>query len=143
MPQLLFLQNAGYQEDGVCPCIGEPGSRNITAAVEKPGQQLLTEKDLPARDQQMVRQTSLVTLWPTSSHTYLGDGGPKLLVLCGVRLLQHSIPPPTARVRPGHLQGNASLTSSCSQQGWGLASSVTQSFFQKPWGTDTRVAGSV
>lgn len=70
-------------------------------------------------------------------------GGEALLVLCGVRHLQHSTPPPTVRVRPGHIQGNAGLNSLCSQQGWGLANSATQRVFQKPWGTATQAAGSV
>lgn len=69
----------------------------------------------------------------------MGGGG--LLVLCGVRHLQHSTPPPTARVRPGHIQGNAGLNSLGSQQGWGLANSATQRVFQKPWGTATQAAG--
>lgn len=82
MPQLLFLQNVGCQEDGVHPCIGEPGSSNITATVKQPGQQLLTEKNPPAQDQQMVRQTqpsdTVANLIP-----HLPWGG-RLLVLCGV-----------------------------------------------------------
>lgn len=57
MPQLLFLQNAGCQEDVVYSCIAEPGSGNITATMKQPGQQLLTEKNRPTQDQQMVGQT--------------------------------------------------------------------------------------
>lgn len=83
----------------------------------------------------MVRQTrpgdTLANLIPHLPWSW----GPRLSVLCRVEHLQHSTSPPTARVRLGHTQANAAgLTSPCSQQGWGLASSATQSF-QKPWGT--------
>lgn len=55
MPQLLSLQNAGCREDAAHARIGEPGSSNITVTIKQLGQQLLTEKDTPAWDQQMGR----------------------------------------------------------------------------------------
>lgn len=130
MPQLLLLQNVGCRDDDVHPCIAEPRSSNITATMKRPGQQLLTEKDPPAWDQQRVRQTqpsgTVANLIPHLPWRRGGWGGQ----LWGQAPATLHTSPPTARVRSGHIQGNAGLTSSCSQQGWGLASSATQRVFR-------------
>lgn len=133
MPQLLFLQNVGCWNDGVHPCIVEPQSSNITATTKQPGQQPLTEKDPPAWDQQRVRQTqpsgTVANLiphlpWRWGAPGSVGSG------TCDTPYLR----PQLGCGRSVHIQGNAGLTSSCSQQGWGLARSATPRGFSKAMG---------
>lgn len=71
MLQLLLLQQAGRQERSIHPYTAEPHSSNITATMKQPR----TEGPAcpgPAKS----GRPGPVTPGPTSSHAYLGAGGP-------------------------------------------------------------------
>lgn len=129
--------------NGVHPCTGEPGSSNITATVKQPGQQLLTDKDLPARDQQMVRQTqpsdTVANLIPHLPWRWGAQAVSSVWGQAPATLHTSTHSSGAAGSHPGKCRPDLTMLPAGVESG---KLSNTEGF-QKPWGIATGVAGSV